>query len=282
MTGRLRCIMKAFVSALALGVACAAPAFAADHAAPASGEVCTGFGPQTPRDIDFYQGENPRTFTIAPPSTEMNLCNIHFHENAEHKGSGFMLYAGDGDGHGYDSGYQCEMSKTLSTAELSPTLGTICKGEHGDLVPGDTIEVHWVYSTCDVKPGPTLSSCLSDTCKNPQLRVEAQVFTLVNDPAALDFNTLSYNGRVENGVHQPDALAGGTGRPVEFLGSTTGPSYSDQKCSPFQVTWSVRPNCAKVNINSVGVFCKGNAFNEDHAHGVRKLVTDPRLLSEIR
>ncbi len=70
----------------------------------ASGEACVGFGPQTPRDIDHLVGDNKRLFTIAPPSTEMNLCNIHFHENAEHKAKAFSIYAGDGN-HGYDSGY---------------------------------------------------------------------------------------------------------------------------------------------------------------------------------
>ncbi|TPW18512.1 MAG: hypothetical protein FD130_200, partial [Halothiobacillaceae bacterium] len=63
--------------------------------------------------------------------------------------------------------------------------------------------------------------------------------------------------------------------------STTGPKYSDQSCSPLGVTWSVRPQCAKVNINSVGEWCKNNEFKEDHAHGVRKLVVNPKLLSPI-
>jgi len=38
---------------------------------------------------------------------------------------------------------------------------------------------------------------------------------------------------------------------------------------------------AKVNIESVGQWCKGNAFKEDHAHGVRNLVVNPRLLSAM-
>lgn len=248
----------------------------------ASGAACVGFGPQTPRDIDSLIGENRVSFAAAPSADKMNLCNIHFHENAEHKAKAFSIYAGDGDGHGYDSGYQCNISKQLSAAELAPTKEAICKGKHGDLKPGDTIEVHWVHSTCDVKPGPTLGSCLSDACGNPELRVETQVFTLVNDPNALDFNDLDYDGHMANGVHQAKALPTGTGTPVEFLGSTTGPKYSEQSCSPYQVTWSVRPDCAKVNINTVGEWCKDNAFDEDHAHGVRKLVTNPQLLSEIR
>lgn len=246
-----------------------------------SGEACVGFGPQTPRDIDNIAGENKREFSTAPDYQEMNLCNIHFHKNAEHKAKAFAIYAGEGDGHGYESGYQCGISKKLSKAELAPTKKSICKSKHGELQPGDTIEVHWVHSTCDVKPGKSLGSCLSEACGNPQLRVETQVFTLVNDSNALDFTKLGYEGNMANGLHQAKAIPNNTGKPVEFMGSTTGPSYNEQTCSPYQVTWSVRPQCAKVDINTVGEWCEGNEFEEDHAHGVRKLVTNPKLLSEI-
>lgn len=164
------------------------------------------------------------------------------------------------------------MSKKLTAAELKPTKESICGGKYGDLQPGDTIEVHWVHTSCDVKPGPTLGACVSDACANPDLRVEAQVFTLVNDPNALDFAELQSAAK----------LPTNTGTPVEFTGSTTGPKYTEQTCSPYQVTWNVRPKCAKLDINSVGEWCKGNVFNEDHAHGVRKLVTNPKLLSPIK
>ena len=246
-----------------------------------SGEACVGFGPQTPRDIDNVAGENQREFSTAPDYQEMNLCNIHFHKNAEHKAKAFSIYAGKGDGHGYESGYQCGISKELSKAELAPTKKSICKSKHGELQPGDTIEVHWVHSTCDVKPGKSLGSCLSDACANPQLRVETQVFTLVNDSNALDFTQMGFDGNMANGLYQAKAIPENTGDPVEFMGSTTGPSYNEQKCSPYQVTWSVRPQCAKVDINTVGEWCEGNEFEEDHAHGVRELVTNPKLLSEI-
>ncbi|MAD74550.1 MAG: hypothetical protein CML20_07155, partial [Rheinheimera sp.] len=67
---------------------------------------------------------------------------------------------------------------------------------------------------------------------------------------------------------------------VEYLGSTTGPGYNE-KASPLQVSWSVRPQVAVVDINSVGKWCDDNEFNEDHAHGVRNLVQNPKLLSPI-
>ncbi len=42
-----------------------------------------GFGPQSPRDIDAVEGNNSRSFNTAPAYKKMNLCNIHFHKNAE-------------------------------------------------------------------------------------------------------------------------------------------------------------------------------------------------------
>jgi len=71
-----------------------------------------------------------------------------------------------------------------------------------------------------------LGSCVSDTCANPDLRVETQAFTLVNDKNALKFSELTYDGHKANGLHQAKALPTGTGKPVEFTGSTTGSSYS--------------------------------------------------------
>lgn len=274
--------MKIGVRTQIIAAAALAVVSVASFAGSSGGKACEGFGPQTPRDIDQVEGTNKRHFSIAPASTEMNLCNIHFHENAEHKAKDFSIFAGKGDGHGYDSGYQCAISKKLSKAELKPTKNSICKGKHGDLVPGDTIEVHWVHTSCEVKPGAGLGSCLSEKCANPNLRVETQVFTLVNDKNALDFNDLDYDGNKVNGYHQAKAIPSNTGKPVEFTGSTTGPKYSEQSCSPLQVSWSVRPQCAKVDINTVGEWCKDNAFDEDHAHGVRKLVTNKKLLSEIK
>lgn len=41
-----------------------------------------GFGPQSPRDIDSVSGNNNISFSTAPPYSQMNLCNIHFHKNA--------------------------------------------------------------------------------------------------------------------------------------------------------------------------------------------------------
>ncbi len=237
-----------------------------------------GFGPQSPRDIDAAAGNNNRIFSEAPAYTEMNLCNIHFHKNAEHKGGEFTTFAGNGDGHGYLSGYK--YNGHLSASEMAAPKHEICPSAHGALSAGDTIEVHYVHSTADIAPGKGLGSCLNDSIGNPQLRVETQVYVLVNDKHALDFNDLTKHGK-KGGLHQALNIPSNTGTPVQYEGSTTGPGYNE-KGSPFQVSWSVRPKVAKVNIDSVGKWCKGNTFKEDHAHGVRNLVLNKDLLSEIK
>ncbi|MCE7028092.1 delta-class carbonic anhydrase [Jiella avicenniae] len=242
----------------------------------AKGGICTGFGPQSPRDVGAFEGLNARVFARAPAADSLNLCNLHLHANAEHKASGFSISAGGGE-HG---GYKCNDSDRLSADELEdPAHGF---GPFKGVKPGDTIEVHWVFSSCDVGPGEGLGSCLSKSCSNPALRVEAQTFLVVNDPAALDFESFASHSKEGAGYHQPPALPQGTGTPVVYLGSTTGPKYDQATCSPLQVTWSVRPQCARLDISSLHRWAeKDNVFHESHAHGVRQLVTDPQLLSPI-
>ena len=236
-----------------------------------------GFGPQSPRHIGDVRGENPIRFSTALSFSEMNLCNIHFHKNAEHAGGEFTQYAGDGDGHGFQSGYV--YTGKLTTKERAPVQSAACPSAHDALKSGDTIEVHYVFSSAQVTPGPTLGACLSETNINPQLRVEAQVFVLVNDEEALDFTDLTAI-ETESGYQQAPNIPIDTGTPIAYAGSTTGPSYNEAG-SPLQVSWSVRPSVAKVNIGSVAQWCEGNVFNEDHAHGVRNLVVNTKLLSPI-
>ena len=239
-------------------------------------ELCQGMGPQTPRDISSVTGLNLDNFPMAPSSTSMNLCNIHTHTNAEHKGPGFSVFVNDSD----YGGYACNDSDSLTEAELKMPAGDMAFGK---VKTGDTIEVHWVHTSCDITPGEGLGSCLSDTCTAPLLRVEAQTFLVVNDSNAADFTSFDYPGQKTGALHQPKSLPSGTGTPVVFRGSTTGPSYTQKTCSPLKVTWSVRPQCMKVDINSLNAWAKsGNVFNEKKSHGVRQLVTAPELLSPIR
>lgn len=236
-----------------------------------------GFGPQSPRDIDQDYGTNLRNFAEAPNRSNLNLCNIHFHKNAEHKGGEFTTYAGNGDGKGTNTGYV--YNGKLTAAQLAPVKAKICAAKGNSLQVGDTLEVHFVYSSAQVKPAPTLGACLTESTMNPSLRVEGQVIVLANDKYALDFDDLTDIEQV-NGYYQAPNIPINTGVAVEYLGSTTGPGYNE-KASPLQVSWSVRPQVAVVDINSVGKWCDDNEFNEDHAHGVRNLVQNPKLLSPI-
>jgi len=236
-----------------------------------------GFGPQSPRDIDSIQGKNKRIFSKAPKSKKMNLCNIHFHKFAEHKGGQFTTYAGNGDGKGKNTGYK--YSGKFTKAELEPTA-PVCDGKYGDLQAGDTIEVHYVHTTADVEPGPTLGACLSESIANPQLRVEAVVMALVNDPKAADFTQLTEID-TRKGYAQAVNISKNLGYPVQYAGSTTGPKFNEAG-SPLQVSWSVRPKVLKVDVGSVGAWCDNNIFDETAAHGVRNLVVNKDLLSRIK
>lgn len=255
-----------------------AATLAAQNAALEKNTDGKGYGPQAPRDLANKKGGNQRIFSTAPAYQKMNLCNIHFHKNAEHKGGEFTTFAGHGDGHGYKTGYK--YSGQLSAAEAKPLDAEVCSSDHGGLQAGDTIELHYVHSSAQVVPGPTLGACLSETDSNPQLRVEAQVFVLVNDPKAADFRQLTQVGEV-NGYQQALHIPKTSGKPIEYAGSTTGPAYNE-KGSPLQVSWSVRPRVVKVSAESVGQWCKGNVFKEDHAHGVRNLVVSEKLLSNFK
>ena len=240
---------------------------------PASEALCVDMGPQTPRDIGSRAGLNTVAFPLAPPAGEMNLCNIHTHTNAEHRGPGFSILVSDAD----DGGYACNATSDLSAAELAPA-----EGAYEGVEPGDTIEVHWVHTTCAATPGEGLGACVPETCTDPLLRVEAQVFLVVNDPDALDFTAMAYGENRVDGLHQARMIPSTTGEPVLFRGSTTGPSYDQSTCSAAQVTWSVRPQCARLDIDSLHRWAEqGNVFNETHSHGVRQLVTAPELLSPI-
>lgn len=235
-------------------------------------KFCMGMGPQTPRDISNVIGTNPVKFPIAPSAGEMNLCNIHTHTNAEHKGPGFNVFVGNSA----SGGYACNETSSLTAAELAPAPGAY-KG----VKPGDTIEVHWVHTSCAASPGQGLGACVPEGCENPQLRVEAQTFLVVNDSSALNFMDMDYSGAPINNLHQAKMIPSNTGVPVTFLGSTTGPSYTQAKCSPAKVTWNVRPACAKLDINSLHAWAENNVFKETESHGVRQLVTEPALLSPI-
>lgn len=232
-------------------------------------------GPQSPRDIDNPDGDNFVNFPVAPPYTDMYLCDIHFHKSAEHKGGEFTLYAGNGDGEGFGTGYK--YSGTLSIWELRQYA---VETEENPLYSGDTIEVHYVYSDSpNATLGHGLGTCLDpNSSTQPLLRVESQVYVLVNDDNALDFSEVNKVTIDDAGHYQAANIPDGPA--VQYQGSTTGPGYNETY-SPYKVTWNVRKQVKKVDIKTVEAWFESNEFNETHAHGVRNLVINPDLLSPI-
>ncbi len=260
------------LSALCMGLAIIiSPQTASAESNDSSKISCEKAGPQAPRDITKLEGSNPNNFTAAPPASELNLCNIHFHRFAEHRASGYTDLAGKGKHRGYVCNGKTPTMTEASETEAQSKTAPSCKG----ISNGDTVEVHWVYTSCDVKPGPTLGSCLTPTCTDPLLRVEARVFYLTDDKDAGDF--AKFTDHKSGKVSPPPAT-----KPVQYLGATTGNKYNDNSCSPFKVTWRVSSQCTPLNLQSLNNWCAENDFKEDHAHGVRHLVENEKLLSPIK
>jgi Delta carbonic anhydrase len=227
---------------------------------------CTRAGPQSPRDITKRGGTNPVTFAKAPSFARMRICDVHFHKFAEHKAPGYSKQAREGD----LKGYVCN-GKTPPKENSHGSSPGGCAG----IAIGDTIEIHWVFTTCNVEPAPTLASCFSPNCSNPELRVEARVFYLTDNRAAGDSAHFIYKSG--NIITLPRSRGA-----VEYLGSTTGEKYNNGTCSPYAVTWNVSPTCSPLKFKTINEFCGDNIFKEDRAHGVRQLVSKPELLSAIK
>lgn len=247
--------------------------------------ACTSPGPQSPRDITKRDGTNSVAFDKAPAIAEMHLCNIHFHKYAEHRATGYSKQAVEGD----HKGFVCDGKVPAKEADHGPKGKVVTKAAEHVSAPviNDTIEVHWVFTTCKVKPGPTLASCPTncEPGKVGKLRVEARTFYLTKDGAVGDFPFYK-----DGKVALPAAAAGA----VEYLGSTTGEKFNElQKydsgkkacgapgtpnacCSPAHVTWHVSPGCTALNIESLK-----NLKEDPQGHGVRQLIEEKKFLSKI-
>ncbi|WP_179137668.1 delta-class carbonic anhydrase [Candidatus Entotheonella palauensis] len=109
-------------------------------------------------------------------------------------------------GAGQHGGWKCNAD--IQSQQKAEALAPITASANGctNVQPGDTIEVHWIFSSCNVQPGEGLGACLSAECVNPQLRVEAAVYLLVNDDQAIDFGQFDYHTIDRQTYHQPTQL----------------------------------------------------------------------------
>ena len=235
-------------------------------------------GPQAPRDIDKKRGTNTTLFKTAPKAKNMNLCNIHYHWNAEHKSAAYSIPVDTNEGAAVKTSTHDGWAivtpisvdpEVRAAADIRHLLEHPEEAHDIGIIVGDTIEVHWVHTTCDVDdaaldPVNGLGNCLTAVCGNPQLRVMTQVFEVVAHGA--DFETME-----EVMMHE--------GKRVVYTGSTTGPSYNNDHCSPYQVTWDVNKATATIDAHALAHWSHEMG---EHAHGVRELVTRPELLSRIK
>ena len=233
----------------------------------ATGEITAG--PQAPRDIDSVLGTNTTKFKTANKISKMNLCDIHYHWNAEHKSSAYSTFV---DTHNDHSGWAIvEPASTNPEYRQEHDISRLLEDDAHEIgvIVGDTIEVHFVHTSCNVKyeelePANGLGNCATNVCANPQLRVVAQVFKVVDHDA--DITDL------DQPMRHHDAK-------VVYTGSTTGSKFNNEHCSPYQVTWDVKKTPATLSAHGLAEW---SHKREQHAHAVRELVTHDDLLSPIK
>lgn len=201
-------------------------------------------GPQSPRDISIAGGTN-RLPVPGDGSRPPRLCNLHFHRPAEHAGIG-----------------------ACPAVEEAAAVGVCAGGGTAPVRPGETIEFHWVYTSCPppAEPQPGLDNCV---CDEPVLMVLGQKYVVSGEAGA----------GVETAVREPEADL------ARYGGSTTGPEYSSgapgdpKECSPARVQWQVARQCRALALSALGAWCAANPWGEDRAHGARPLIAREDWLS---
>jgi len=227
-------------------------------------------GPQSPRDIDSLAGTNTTLFKKANDIKKMNLCDIHYHWNAEHKSAEYSTFvnAGVTEHNGFAVVAPASTDPEYRAAHDISHLLDVEAHDIGVIV-GDTIEVHFVHTSCNVsyeelEPANGLGNCATNVCANPQLKVVAQVFKVVSHDADIE--------DLDHPMRHDDSR-------VLYTGSTTGPNFNNDHCSPYQVTWDVKKTYATIDAHGLAEW---SHHREQHAHGVRELVNRSELLSPIK
>jgi hypothetical protein len=240
--------------------------------------ACDFAGPQTPRDVSGPDGSNSYKVEGLQRTTStegMRVCNVRFHRFAEHRSQG--QYDVD---KGRD-GWACR-SADASSGDLQAAPGEDGGLDEEALVrDGDTVEVQWAHTTCPqelideaiaaaLEKDPMASTGLAPcACPGAEIVFEARVFRISKD-SGLDTLT--------NTPPPP------TGELARYFGSTTGTLY-DGKCSPIQSGWRVDRSCGELKLSALEGWLQdprgAKRFNESRPHGVRELVTDPKLLSRL-
>lgn len=202
--------------------------------------TCDRSEPQAPRDVTRGSPglKSPRGVMPMTSCAEMDLVNFHFHLGAEHRSEGqYDVEQGEWDGTGLRPGYFCNSDFGLDESANEPYNFQFCD----NVQVGNTYEVHWVHSTGgDAFKTDGLNGAFSRK-NNPIVAVESQAIKIVNHESYSDF---SLDGMLDSG----DVAL--------YLGSTTGPSYSNEICSAFQVNWLVDRDCKAVSASAFDNVCR--------------------------
>jgi hypothetical protein len=257
---------------------------------------CDMAEPQSPRDLSTGATGTMRPKASALTDAQANylpLVNVHFHLGAEHKSDDYMdstildtysashrrlsqkqlearrLATGE-----VAPGYMCDNS-ALSSDQLAPYNWQYCAGQ---MYVGYSYEVHYVHSSAGYTDSEAVAAGVDGIddglggaangrgLLNPMIVVQGQVYHIVN-----------------GGANVSDLLHGwtvvGHTNAVNYMGSTTGPSHTNEICSPFAITWHVDTMCHDVSPESFDNLCKQmedqyGLVGDLYPHGSRILV-DP-------
>ena len=157
-----------------------------------------------------------------------------------------------GDQSSLSSCCRCSLSSTHSwslTGMWAPYEFQFCK----DVNVGHTYEIHYVHATGGPKNtahpmSGGLGGALFET-RNPSIIVQAQVYVVVNDDSyGVAGSLLDFQHRSDNDV-------------VAYTGSTTGRSFNNEFCSPYEINWHVDRACHRVSARSFDAMCQSMMEN---------------------
>ena len=180
--------------------------------------------------------------------------NTHFHLGGEHQNVAEGCYSlnytdalpnpADIHPNNIRPGYFCTPVNQTPAMDDNWTLDeynwTSCK----NVKMGYTYEFHWVHSTAGRRDG-ILSGGLGGVFArdlNPSVVVRGQVCRIVNWP---EQEYKSFNTTWREPVS--DSML--------YIGSTTGTSYDNVDCSPYEVTWHVDRQCCILSAQNMDRMC---------------------------
>ena len=235
--------------------------------------ACADAEVQSPRDVTTgYVGTKDPRVAMLPDGVRSSMVqvNTHFHLGTEHRSGGqydlppqttstTLLGRHHADP---QLGHYCQAQTSLSAAQLTPYAFQHCDPA---TAVGQTYENHYVWSTGGTSIGDGLAGAFART-DNAAVLVEAQVYVIVNDPAAPVHSDMMHG---MNKTLATDA--------VKYLGSTTGTSYNNgPSCSPYSITWHVDKTCHLVSAQSFDAMCASmQSYGMEHdlsPHSSRILV----------